>query len=104
MAAEDHEGIVVRLLQLVLDNNNRRKGGEQKGEEDEGARAADIVECLKAGGDVEVLRKVLETLQVGKEKREEEKEKEVEEEDQLKLQIVRNRSVAVEGGPKRRKE
>lgn len=79
----------MKLLQLVLDNN-RRKGAGHKGDDD---NAADILERLKAGGDVEVLRKVLEELQVKEE-----------EEDQLKLQIVRNQGSAEEGTMKRRKE
>ncbi|XP_018561085.1 uncharacterized protein LOC108903404 [Anoplophora glabripennis] len=96
-AVADHEGIVVKLLQLVLDNNRGRTscGGTA---EDGAAKVADILERLKAGGDVEVLRKVLEAVQNGGE------EKAGEGDEQLRLQIVGNQADAGEAPPKRRKE
>ncbi|KAJ8923297.1 hypothetical protein NQ315_001855, partial [Exocentrus adspersus] len=71
-AAALHESIVVKLLQLVLDNNRRTnndKDGEQKDEPgdatagDDDARIKDILEQLKAGGEIDVLRNLLTKLQ-----------------------------------------
>ncbi|KAG5895899.1 hypothetical protein JTB14_000511 [Gonioctena quinquepunctata] len=59
----NHEEIVVKLLQLVLDNNRngeRNRNEEERSEGDE--KIADIMEKLKEGGDMEVLRKILDAL------------------------------------------
>nr|XP_023027196.1 uncharacterized protein LOC111515195 [Leptinotarsa decemlineata] len=90
----NHDEIVVKLLQLVLDNNQY---GEQNENDEERLRSdkkiAEILEKLRKGGNVEILHMILEKLQKARSC-----------EENLELKVVASLESATEGNFEKRKE
>ncbi|XP_074034689.1 uncharacterized protein isoform X2 [Leptinotarsa decemlineata] len=90
----NHDEIVVKLLQLVLDNNQY---GEQNENDEERLRSdkkiAEMLEKLRKGGNVEILHMILEKLQKARSC-----------EENLELKVVASLESATEGNFEKRKE